>query len=101
MHTKSRLSRLAGLECKKIIGQCKTAEYHPDCCFDPQRLSDGPHAHAWSAVKLHGEWYLCDVTWAAGRPSGPSTYLSNILGDKINAKHIMVTLLLFPDVVDT
>ena len=97
MHTKSRLSRLAGLECKKIIGQCKTAEYHPDCCFDPQRLSDGPHAHAWSAVKLHGEWYLCDVTAACHS----STYLSNILGDKINAKPVMVTFLLFSDVVDT
>ena len=35
-------------------------------CFDPQRLSDGPGAHAWNAVKLYGEWYLSDATWAAG-----------------------------------
>ena len=61
----SYFHRLAGLECQKLGGQAKGAGYYPGC-FNPQRLSDGPGAHAWNAVKLRGEWYLSDATWAAG-----------------------------------
>ena len=57
--------RLAGLECEKISGQAKGAGYYPGC-FDPDNLSDGPGAHAWNAVKLDGEWFVSDATWAAG-----------------------------------
>ena len=57
--------RLANLECISISGHAKGAGYYPGC-FDPHSLSSGPGAHAWSAVKLKGEWFLSDATWAAG-----------------------------------
>ena len=62
--------RLAGLECEKISGQAKGGGYYPGC-FDPDRLSRGPGAHAWNAVKLGGKWYLSDATWAAGSVGKP------------------------------
>ena len=67
--------RLAGLECEKIVGQAKGAFYHPGC-FDPDHLSYGPEPHAWNAVKLDGQWYPCDVTWAAGTVGMCDLFLS-------------------------
>ena len=60
--------RLANLECKSESGQAKGADYFPGC-FNPNSLSSGPGPHAWSAVKLQGEWFLSDATWAAGATS--------------------------------
>ena len=28
--------------------------------------------NSWNAVKLNGQWYLCDPTWASGTPTGPN-----------------------------
>lgn len=56
---------LAGMECQNITGQAKAAGYYPGC-FDSDRLAEGPLEHAWNAVKLQGEWFLSETTWAAG-----------------------------------
>lgn len=53
-----RLCELANLECVTIAGWAKN------------RLSIGRPLtktdHAWNAIKINNEWYLCDVTWGAG-----------------------------------
>lgn len=33
-------------------------------------------AHSWTAVKLEGEWYLCDPTWDAGPDNRKKYFLS-------------------------
>jgi hypothetical protein len=54
-----RLCELAGLECVTVTGWAK----------DKQGIGK-PLAktadHAWNAIRINNEWYLCDVTWGAG-----------------------------------
>ncbi len=52
------LCRLAGLECKAITGWARTSGQ----IGRPLGKTD----HAWNAIRIGGEWYLCDVTWGAG-----------------------------------
>ncbi len=53
------LCEQAGLECVTITGWAKERTLIG---------KDFPNKtnHAWSAIRIENEWYLCDVTWAAG-----------------------------------
>lgn len=51
----------AGLECVIIEGYAKGLGYEKGQKFRKPN-------HAWNAVKIAGQWYLMDVTWAAGPP---------------------------------
>ncbi|XP_070546241.1 kyphoscoliosis peptidase-like [Ptychodera flava] len=59
------LCELAGLECVKLSGASKGGDYKPGDVFP---IIDGKVKtdHAWNKIKIDGEWYLCDCTWAAG-----------------------------------
>lgn len=48
----------AGLTCKIIDGYGRTAHANVG--------GRGIVNHSWNAVKLHGQWYLCDATWSSG-----------------------------------
>lgn len=50
----------AGLECVMITGYARNA---PE---DIGRRMKKLEPHAWNAIKLGGEWILCDATWASG-----------------------------------
>lgn len=58
----SKLCELAKLECFTIYGWSKDRQ------DIGKQLSDKPN-HAWNAIKIEGQWYLCDVTWGAGSTS--------------------------------
>lgn len=49
-----------GLECKIITGYARNA---PD---DIGKRLKKLERHAWNAINLGGQWYLCDATWASG-----------------------------------
>lgn len=53
------LCEQAGLECVTITGWSKERILIGK---DFPKKTD----HAWSAIRIGNEWYLCDVTWAAG-----------------------------------
>ncbi|XP_070546250.1 kyphoscoliosis peptidase-like [Ptychodera flava] len=59
------LCELAGLECVKLSGSSKGGDYKPGDVFP---IIDGKVKtdHAWNKIKIDGDWYLCDCTWAAG-----------------------------------
>ena len=59
------LDSYAKIECKAITGQSKGVAYYPGM-FHPKHMSSAPGDHAWTAMKLHGEWFLSDPTWAVG-----------------------------------
>lgn len=60
------LAREAGLEAVEVIGFSRGAEYVAGA-----PLSTEPD-HAWTAVRIDGEWRLMDCTWAAGYLDGDS-----------------------------
>jgi hypothetical protein len=57
-----QLCKLANLECVTITGWSKEKE-------NIGKLL-GKTNHAWSAIRIENEWYLCDVTWGAGKSTG-------------------------------
>ena len=52
------LSNLAGIECEIIYGYGLANNVK-------LKNIEAPN-HSWNAVKLNGEWYLCDATWSSG-----------------------------------
>ena len=48
----------AGLECEMIDGYGRSVEANIG--------GPGFPNHTWNAVKLEGQWYLCDPTWSSG-----------------------------------
>ena len=54
------LARAAGLEAVEVIGYCRGAGYLAGAPLGPDP------DHAWSAVRVDGNWFLLDSTWAAG-----------------------------------
>ena len=54
------MSDLAGLDCKIIHGYGRTS------ITNIETLNYANHS--WNAIKLNGKWYLCDPTWASGKP---------------------------------
>lgn len=55
----SRLCEIAKLECVTIAGWAKNKE-------DIGRPLNIKTDHSWNAIKISGDWYLCDPTWGAG-----------------------------------
>lgn len=51
---------LVRIECEVITGYTKTE------VRDINKKLDKTD-HAWNSVKLNGQWYLCDVTWATSK----------------------------------
>ena len=49
----------AGIECEVVNGYGRTAQ---SALYDEGMLPN----HSWNAVKLSGNWYFCDATWASG-----------------------------------
>lgn len=58
------LCKQSGLECVTIDGWSKS-----DYGSVGRNFSSQP-SHAWNAIKLNGEWKLCDPTWGAGYIEG-------------------------------
>ncbi len=54
-----------GLECEIISGWARGSKR------EIGKELGKKTTHAWNAIKLDGQWYLCDVTWAAGYTNGP------------------------------
>ncbi len=54
-----RLCKQAGLEVVTVQGYCKGFG-----AAGPQRFTD--INHAWTAIKVDGQWMLADATWACG-----------------------------------
>jgi len=54
------LARAAGLEALEVIGYSRGAGYLAGSPVGPNP------DHAWSAVRMDGNWYVLDSTWAAG-----------------------------------
>ncbi|OUR94268.1 hypothetical protein A9Q87_01070 [Flavobacteriales bacterium 34_180_T64] len=59
------LSNLANIECEIVHGFGRTSTVNIENFTTPN--------HSWNAVKLDGKWYLCDPTWASGKPN-PATF---------------------------
>lgn len=57
------LCTLSGIECKAISGYAKSYEERDIGVFTAPN-------HAWNAVRLYGQWFLVDATWAAGYMDG-------------------------------
>ncbi len=53
-----KMCNIAGMESEVIPGYIRTEEY--------QIGSPGELDHAWNAVRINGNYYLVDATWAAG-----------------------------------
>ncbi|QHI38250.1 hypothetical protein IMCC3317_36390 [Kordia antarctica] len=60
------LANLANIECEIVHGFARTSTMNIEKLDTPN--------HSWNAVKLNGNWYLCDPTWASGIPN-PTSYL--------------------------
>ncbi|XP_070543127.1 kyphoscoliosis peptidase-like [Ptychodera flava] len=63
------MCKLAGIECEVLAGASKGLSFKPGHVFKTGSdglpdLGDDPTLHAWNKVKLNGDWYLCDATWA-------------------------------------
>lgn len=58
------LANLANIECEIIHGFARTSTINIENLDVPN--------HSWNAVKLNGNWYLCDPTWASGIPNPTS-----------------------------
>lgn len=56
----------AGIGCERVRGYVKTSS---------DEISTGMNVicHAWNVVKLNGQWYPVDVTWASGYTDGTCT----------------------------
>jgi len=52
------LAQLAGIESVIVNGYGRTV--------NTDLKPGSPANHAWNAVKLDGQWHLCDATWSAG-----------------------------------
>ena len=65
----AELARAAGLEVMEINGHAKGYGYGVGARFD------GPPNHAWSAVKMDGQWRLLDCTWGAGHMNEQDQYV--------------------------
>lgn len=52
------LCKHANLECEVVVGYAKS--------LDKSIGKLKEINHAWNAIKLNGDWYLVDATWAAG-----------------------------------
>jgi transglutaminase/protease-like cytokinesis protein 3 len=52
------MAALANIECVIVDGYGRTVETNVDKLGMPN--------HSWNAVKLNGNWYLCDATWSSG-----------------------------------
>ncbi|NMM49910.1 transglutaminase domain-containing protein [Marinigracilibium pacificum] len=54
----SELAKLADIDCRVINGFGRTVGANIG--------GEGIPNHSWNAVKLNGNWYLCDATWSSG-----------------------------------
>lgn len=52
------LASYAGLDCHIVDGYGRSSVANVE--------GEGIPNHSWNAVKLEGNWYLCDPTWSAG-----------------------------------
>ncbi|XP_006819662.1 kyphoscoliosis peptidase-like [Saccoglossus kowalevskii] len=59
------LCGIAALECVTISGASKGGDYQPGDTI-PINNSKIKTDHAWNKIKIDGQWYLCDCTWASG-----------------------------------
>lgn len=55
-----RMTNIAGFESDLVGGNSKGYNYEIGKLFSDQ------NSHAWSAVKINGQWRLLDATWGAG-----------------------------------
>lgn len=60
----------AGYEVATVVGSSRGSAD----AQQPDEDDAGGSGHAWSAVKLHGRWYLTDVTWDAGHIGKSNTF---------------------------
>ncbi|XP_006819661.1 kyphoscoliosis peptidase-like [Saccoglossus kowalevskii] len=59
------LCGIAQLECVNMSGASKGGDYQPGDTF-PINNGKIETDHAWNKIKIDGQWYLCDCTWASG-----------------------------------
>ena len=65
----------SGISCEVMDGYAKGLGYVKNQTFKATN-------HAWNAVKIHGSWYLLDVTWASGDPRDLSMHQKNYALDE-------------------
>ena len=60
------LATFAGIECQIVDGYGRSAVAN--------LKGEGIPNHSWNAVKLAGQWYLCDPTWSTGFVDSRGTF---------------------------
>ena len=65
------LAAKSGVEAKEVIGSSRTAGH----TMEPG-VEQKPD-HAWTAVKINGQWRLMDCTWAAGYIDSQGRFVRN------------------------
>ena len=68
-----QLCKHAKLPCQIISGYTKTGLYDRHPLTEPN--------HAWNAIKLDGQWYLLDATWASNLRNQPNAFMRNYQQD--------------------
>eukprot|EP00794_Sanderia_malayensis_P011388 gene11388-12574_t len=66
------LCRCAGIKIHKITGHAKGFRYRPG-----DRIKGTKTNHAWNAVKIENQWWLCDFTWGAGYVGNDKRFVWN------------------------
>lgn len=56
----------AGIDCEMINGYGRSPR---------SNIGTGFANHSWNAVRLDGQWYLCDATWSSGAVTTGNTFI--------------------------